>query len=200
MHKKTNLQKFKKHYTFATSNTQTPQKLKIMAIRKIVAKKGNRHRQFNETEWALLGKNKNGWEQVSDITVENIIKPNTGEKKIVAPPVTGEKGKTKKPEEIVVTNSVTQKEIGDANEKNSPNDISVENNVNNSKKIEPSEETKSEFMLSLEGLTANTIKDFFDNQTPAIKYDKKAKIDPLKLQFAEHFNYDLVAKQKAFSK
>lgn len=155
-----------------------------MSIRKIVAKKGTRTRQFSEQEWNLLGKDKSGWVQISDMTVENnVVKPVT-EKKIV-PPATGTKQDVK---EIVVTNNVT------------PKAELVEEKTNNPEVIVVDDEKKKEFMLSLDGLSKATIKDAFDNQEPPVKYENRSTLEQLKTQLAEVCGYDLAKKQLMFDK
>lgn len=43
----------------------------------ILARKGDQEKEFSEVAWKLLGKNTNGWEQVSNSVAKNINNPTT---------------------------------------------------------------------------------------------------------------------------
>lgn len=132
--------------------------------------------RFSDYSWNLLGTDKNGWVRTEPQTIHNTIES----QKI-----------TTSGKDQVISNSVSKK-----NEPVIVNTID-EPTVSGKQKVEDSK--KLEFMESLEGLSKNRIKDFFDSQEPPVKYDNKAKIEELKVQFAEHFNYDIVKLQEIFS-
>lgn len=132
--------------------------------------------RFSDYTWNLLGPDKNGWVRTEPQTIHNTIESQKSANK------TGDQ---------VISNSVSKKV-----------EQVIDNNVNKpivSSKQTVEESKKAEFMASLEGLSKNRIKDFFDSQEPSVKYDNKAKVDELKVQFAEHFNYDIAKLQEIFS-
>ncbi len=140
----------------------------------VTAFKKGRKQVFSDLCWALLGSNKEGWIEVPVQQVVNEVKI---EPPYMGPPI----NKTQ-----VVNNELgkTEEELQEVVE---PKVI----------KVEP--EKKETFLKALEGLSKSRIKEYFELQKPAVKYDNKAAISDLKNQLAEHLNYDLVKFQKSFA-
>lgn len=91
-------------------------------------------------------------------------------------------------------------------QKSSGKDQVIKNDLKNSPELpapvvinEPSKKDIEEFMNHVEGFNKSTIKNFFDEQEPAITYDNKANLQALKDQLGKHFKYDIVELQKAFT-
>lgn len=149
----------------------------IIAI-KIVKGKPVKQR-FSEQGWKLLGVDKNGWTETDPQNIENTIetqkKLSSGKDQVIDNSII----RPKKVAEAVVSNTVTE-----------PESVK-ENDVDDS--------VKSEFLKSIEGFAKGTIKDFFDGLEPVVKYDNKSSLKDLKIQLAEHFNYNIVELQKAFA-
>jgi hypothetical protein len=149
-------------------------------------------KKFSEEVWKFMGKNKNGWVQMS----ESVAKNEAGSKSM---PSTGEKGK--------VTNQVVENDI-----KKTDDLVKVENTANataneaadDSRSAPATEEAKLKvafFALVSENLTKNTIKNYLDDDTVNIPY-KVNTMDGLTEILYTHFNGDIAALQasKLFSK
>ena len=118
----------------------------------ILARKGDQEKEFTETAWRILGKNKNGWEQVSNSVAKNIATPK--EK-----PDTGEAVEKDKPQTTKNTLEEAPKEEATA----------------------PVEEVdvKEVFLKAVKenNITKNAIKDYFDAK--AISYKAGDSLDKL---------------------
>lgn len=153
----------------------------------VTAFKNGKKQVFSDLGWKLLGKNKHGWVEKSAVVIENTVKkseaPNMGPKNPADEDVTS-KSKT-----VIITSTTgkTDEEILEESGKTNSEDNG------GSKKVD----TKEEFMNALEGISRTQIKDFFDQQKPAVKYKNLAKESDLKLQLAEYLNYDIVKLQEA---
>ena len=149
----------------------------IIAI-KIV--KGNPVKQrFSEHGWKLLGVDKNGWVETDPQSIENTIasqkKLSSGKDQVIDNSII----RPKKVAEEPILNTVKEPEAV--------------------KKSDVDDSVKAEFLKAIEGFAKGTIKDFFDGLDPIVKYDNKAGLKDLKIQLAEHFNYDIVELQKSFA-
>lgn len=132
-----------------------------------------RKQRFSEHAWKLLGINKNGWEETTPQTIQNVIET---QKKSVP-------GK-----EQTIVNDV-KAEVPPVIK----NDLKPEVN----QVIE--DEKAEEFMKHLEGFSKGNIKDYFDSQEPPIEYNNKAQLPDLKKQLAVHLKYNVLELQKIFS-
>lgn len=138
-------------------------------------------RPFTRIAWDLLGKNKEGWTEVKEQPITNVIyqklqsRPNTGEQKI---------------ENVAKTKIQAEEPAGQK----------IENVLGNVVTQEPAtEEVRQQFFAAAKGLNGGKIKDYFDSATPRIEYSKKSQPIELVSKLGEVLNYDIVALQKLFS-
>lgn len=110
----------------------------------ILARKGDQEKTFTETAWKILGKNKNGWEQVSNSVAKNLAKP-------LAKPETGEVVEKAKPQ--TATNSLEET----AKEETPKEAVEVD--------------VKAEFISAVKekNITKNQIKDYLDSKEISFK-------------------------------
>lgn len=131
----------------------------------ILARKGDHEKEFSEVAWKLLGKNTNGWEQVSNSVAKNINNPTTK-------PESGTK--VDKP-----TNQVVKNEAANAS------GAKVEEEVKTEKeKVEV--DVKEAFFKAVKenNITKNQIKDYLDSKEKS--YKAGDSLDSLiKLLYAE---------------
>jgi hypothetical protein len=186
-----NLQKKKSRTTFAP-HTQTNH----FTMRTIVAIKNGRKKTFTERTWDLLGPRHEGYVEIPDVEIKNIVaKPAAGTKATPNKPATGNKGPQTihnttpaKGEEQQVTNTAA----ADAGEQSQPDSKSSDTAVT-------SEEQKNEFLNAAKGTTGGVIKDYFDGCTPKVKYKKSASQNELIDQLGEVLGWDVIEFQKLFS-
>lgn len=152
--------------------------MEVIAV-KIIKGKAYTHK-YSQSEWDLLGKDKNGWVETDAQKIDNTIsalKASVG-------------GANQ-----VIDNSVKQpaKIELPVSDKSDP-ELKKED-------FNPDNETlkHDEFMKAIAGFNKGTIKDYFDSLTPAVKYDNKASVNALQKQLGEHFKFDIVELQKTFS-
>lgn len=128
---------------------------------------------FSDMAWKLLGKDKGGWVEKPSQIIENKSK--------IEPPYMGP---AIKKEDQVIENKTgkTEEEIHDQ--------------AIQEKHVSISETEKSDFLDAVKGLNKTIIKDYFDQQTPPVKYKNKISDADLQKQFAEHLNYDIIKLQK----
>jgi hypothetical protein len=113
----------------------------------ILARKGDQEKEFTETAWKLLGKNTNGWEQVSNSVAKNIAEP------------------TKKPDNGTKVDSPTNQTVTNEVVKKADEVITVKDD----KKVEV--DVKAEFIKVVKenNLTKNQIKDYLDSKELSYK-------------------------------
>lgn len=142
-------------------------------------KKGQKQ-VFSDLAWKLLGKDKGGWTEKPSQIIEN--KPKV-EPPFMGPPV------NKEPQ--ILENNVSENKQEVVEETNIDNADMSPAETEESK----SEKIKSDFLESIKGVNKTIIKDFFDSQTPPVKYKNKISDENLQKQFAEFLNYDTVKLQ-----
>lgn len=152
-----------------------------------------RRRTFTRPAWDLLGKNKEGWnevasEEISDVKlIAPLVKPPTGTKPQPAP-------QTQKIENVLKNQA--------QNSDNAPGTvakINFENAIDEFAAAEELEQKKQTFFRAATGTKAGVIKDYFDSQTPSIIYEKSAKVNQLIAQLGELLEWDTTKFQKMFS-
>lgn len=114
----------------------------------VTATKNGHTKQFSDYAWKLLGKNRNGWEQVSDSIAQNIAKktkmPDSGQKSA--------------PTKQVVENTVTEEEKAPTvNTSNTLEEVTVDGKDLFVKAVKES------------GITKTQIKDFLDSKEVSYK-------------------------------
>lgn len=67
------------------------------------------------------------------------------------------------------------------------------------KTVKVAPEQKEEFLKATQGIKKSAVKDFFDNQFPAVGYSNSDDEATLKNKLGEHLGWDLVKLQKAFN-
>jgi len=113
----------------------------------ILARKGDQEKEFSEVVWKLLGKNTNGWEQVSNSVAKNIKEP------------------TKKPETGTKVDNPTNQTVKNEVDKKNDNDTTVKDDKKNVVDV------KAEFIKVVKenNVTKNQIKDYLDSKEKSYK-------------------------------
>lgn len=137
----------------------------------ILARKGDQEKEFTETAWKILGKNKNGWEQVSNSVAKNINNP-------TSKPDAGTKEKVDKPTTQTAENLADKK---------------VEDNSSN-----VTVDVKAEFIKAVKAgnITKNQIKDYLD--TKEKQYKAGDSLDSLIELLYTELNGDIAEATKLF--
>ena len=128
---------------------------------------------FSDMAWKLLGKDKGGWVEKPSQMIENKVK---SEAPYMGPAI--------KKEDQIIENKVGKTEEEIQEEVIQENAVSV------------SDSEKADFLDAVKGLNKTIIKDYFDQQTPPVKYKNKISDADLQKQFAEHLNYNIIELQK----
>lgn len=141
----------------------------------ILARKGDQEKEFTETAWKILGKNKNGWEQVSNSVAKNIKDP-------AKKPDAGTKEKVDKPTAQTAEN-LADKKVEDKGESDSSN-VTVD--------------VKAEFVKAVKSgnITKNQIKDYLD--TKEKQYKAGDSLDSLIELLYTELNGDIAEATKLF--
>ena len=113
----------------------------------ILARKGDQEKEFSEVAWKLLGKNTNGWEQVSNSVAKNINNPTT------------------KPESGTKVDKPTVQVVKNELESSSSTDLKEEK----TEKVEV--DVKEAFFKAVKenNITKNQIKDYLDSKEKSYK-------------------------------
>lgn len=165
-------------------------------MRTIVAIKNGRKKTFTERTWELLGPRHEGYVEIPDVEIKNIVtKPAPGTKATPNKPATGNKGgqtihntTPAKGEEQQVTNTAAA-DAGEPSQADSKG----------SDAAAVSEKQKADFLNAAKGTTGGVIKDYFDGCTPKVKYKKSASQDDLINQLGEVLDWNVLEFQKLFS-
>lgn len=152
----------------------------------ITAYKNGKKQIFSDLGWKLLGNNKQGWVEKAPVVIDNTAKkPDMGPSN----PLTEAK--------TVITDNTVNKSESNNEEITDTSKTDVTTNENTSGDDKTDDQKNAEFMKAVEGLSRSSIKDYFDQQNPPVKYNKKATDADLQLQLAKHLNFDIVELQKA---
>lgn len=144
----------------------------VIAVKTI---NGKEYKQrFNQNAWNLLGPEKNGYVEIGgEQVIENkISKPSTGQRI---------ENILKKPVEQVVEPAKKDPPPAQAPSQND-------------------DKKKEDFFAHIEGFGKGTIKDFFDEEDPAVSYSNKSSLADLKKQLGEYLKFDILKLQAKFEK
>jgi hypothetical protein len=162
--------------------------------------KNGKRRRFTRAAWDLLGKNKEGWEALPDVTIENIA-----DKTTLTKPATGQKQPIVKPVKQVIEN-VASKEpaqtvdnIAKVVEDGTQAGETSEQGKNEASTETISAQQKEVFAKAAKGINKGAIKDFFDKQEPPVGYENGWDVKRLVEQLGNHLNWSIVELQKAFN-
>lgn len=144
----------------------------------VVAVKNGKKKTFSDYAWKLLGKNKNGWEEISDLAGQPVVNEVVKTKPVVNPAIQEVSNEV----ENTVSENVVSNEVGNKSEETATKESFIEN---------------AKAAMETEAVKRNQLKDFLDGLE--VSYKQNISNNDLLGLVADNMNNDIELFKSTFN-